>query len=304
MVSLDATTAFAVGKSTPAATGVLTPTVFILTLQPSGVLIAKKALTCPAGSPLASTLQNSLTLSAVAQDGTNMLIAARVKGDVPAIFVSDTAGGIDCTQSPIRVIDADPDGIIHAIHPSGTSLFVAGAFNAIAQGFVLRLDKATGVRNWEEIISQTPVSSMVVDDVNGFVYAGGTRISTQDAWRVIQFHPPDTAPVFVSQPITPSQAQTADTIVALLANPSGGVIAVGQTTLAGQTDPNNVQTAIAVVKSDGTTIATKQVNIFPGDQEHPGAAVLGPNGTIYIAGTKFTPNVGSAGAWLAKLALP
>ncbi len=55
---------------------------------------------------------------------------------------------------------------------------------------------------------------------------------------------------------------------------------------------------------DGTTIATKQVNIFPGDQEHPGAAILGPNGTIYIAGTKFTPNVGNAGAWLAKLALP
>jgi hypothetical protein len=68
----------------------------------------------------------------------------------------------------------------------------------------------------------------------------------------IQFHPPDTAPVWARQPIAPSQAQTADTIVALVANPSGGVIAVGQTTPAGQTDPNNVQTAIAVIKSDGT----------------------------------------------------
>lgn len=304
MVLLNATTAFAVGKSTPANTGVVTPTVFILGLQASGVSITKNPLTCPAGTPLAPILQNSLTLTAVVQDGTTMFIAARLQGDVPAIFTTDTTGAVNCAQTPIRVIDANARGIVHSIHVSGSSLFVAGDFNALAQGFVLRLDKATGVRNWEEIVSGTPIASMVVDDANGLVYAGGTKIATQDAWVVIQFHPPDTAPVWAVQPITPSQAQTADSIVALLANPAGGVIAVGQTTPAGQADPNNVQTAVAVISPSGTTTAKKQVTIFSGDQEHAGAAILGPNSTLYIGGTKFTPNVGNAGAWLAKLNLP
>jgi hypothetical protein len=120
---------------------------------------------------------------------------------------------------------------------------------------------------------------------------------------VIKFHPPDAAPVWDAQPIAPSQAQTADAVVALLANPAGGVIAVGQTTPAGQTDANNVQTSVAAIDANGTVTKTVKVNVFPGDQEHPGSAALGASNTIYIGGEKFTPPNLNFGAWLARLSL-
>jgi hypothetical protein len=109
--------------------------------------------------------------------------------------------------------------------------------------------------------------------------------------------------VWAKSGISPAQNPNGDTLVALLAGPAGGVIAVGQTTPAGHA-ANDVQTSIAVLDAaTGVTAKAVQVNIFPGDQEHVGSAALGPNNTVFVAGEKFTPNIGNFGAWIAKISL-
>jgi hypothetical protein len=178
MTLIDPTTAFAVGSDTQLGSTTAVPTVFALN-PANGAFLSVKPFGCGAGTALASTLANATDATSVTQDGTTMFVALRESTDVPAIIATDSAGNIDCSQTAIRVTDVNVGGIVHAFHVSGQNIFVAGDFNGIAQGFVVRLDKGTGVRNWLEVAAGITISSMVIDDANGFVYAGGTKIATR-----------------------------------------------------------------------------------------------------------------------------
>jgi hypothetical protein len=309
MLLLNPTTAFAVGSDIPAGSTAAVPTTF--TLNPStGGFLSVKPFSCASGTALAPVLANAVDASAVAQDGTILYVALTLRGDVPQIVKTDLAGNLDCTQTAIRVAQGNTNGTIHSVVVTSTALVLGGAFlgaGSVPQGFMIILDKTTGAQTFAVVVGGTPIAGVVVD-LTGPIYVGGTQKAGEpNNWVIEKFNPPFTAinsaPVWAKFGISPAQNPNADTLVAILASPAGGVIAVGQTTPAGHT-PNDVQTSIAVLDAaTGATTKTVQVNIFPGDQEHVGSAAVGPNNTVFVAGEKFTPNVGNFGAWIAKISL-
>jgi hypothetical protein len=309
MLLLNPTTAFAVGSDIPAGTTAAVPTAF--TLNPStGAFLSVKPFSCAAGTALAPVLANAVDASAVAQDGTILYVALTLRGDVPQIVKTDLAGNLDCTQTAIRVAQGNTNGAIHSVVVTSTALVLGGEFlgaGSVPQGFLIILDKTTGAQTFAVVVGGTPIAGVVVD-LTGPIYVGGTQKATEpNNWVIEKFSPPFTAinsaPVWAKFGISPAQNPNGDTLVALLAGPAGGVIAVGQTTPAGHA-PNDVQTSIAVLDAaTGTTTKAVQVNVFPGDQEHVGSAVVGANNTVFLGGEKFTPNVGNFGAWIAKISL-
>jgi hypothetical protein len=308
MLLLDPTTAFAVGSDIPTGSTAAVPTAF--TLNPStGAVLFVKPFSCPSGTALAPVLANAADATAVAQDGAIIYVALTIKGDVPQIVKTDLAGNLDCTQTAIRVAQGNTNGTIHSVVVTSTALVLGGEFlgtGNVPQGFLIILDKTTGAQTFAVVIGNTPMNGVVVDST-GSIYIGGTQKATEpNSWVIQRFSPPFTVnskAVWAKFGIPPAQNPNAESLVALLANPAGGVIAVGQTTPAGHA-PNDVQTSIAVLDAaTGTTTKAIQVNVFPGDQEHPGSAALGPNNTIYVGGEKFTPPGSNFGAWVSKISL-
>jgi hypothetical protein len=309
MLLLNPTTAFAVGSDIPAGSTAAVPTAF--TLNPStGAFLSVKAFACASGTALAPVLANAVDASAVAQDGTILFVALTLRGDVPQIVKTDLAGNLDCTQTAIRVAQGNTNGTIHSVVVTSTALVLGGEFlgtGNIPQGFLIILDKTTGAQTFAVVVGGTPIAGVVMD-LTGPIYVGGTQKAGEpNNWVIEKFNPPFTAinsaPVWAKFGISPAQNPNGDTLVALLSGPAGGVIAVGQTTPAGHT-PNDVQTSIAVLDAaTGTTTKAVQVNVFPGDQEHPGSAALGPNNTVYVGGEKFTPPGNNFGAWVSKISL-
>ncbi len=309
MLLLNPTTAFAVGSDIPAGSTAALPTAF--TLNPStGAFLSVKPFSCASGTALAPVLANAIDATAVAQDGTIIYVALTLRGDVPQIVKTDLAGNLDCTQTAIRVAQGNTNGTIHSVVVTSTALVLGGEFlgaGNVPQGFLIILDKTTGVQTFAVVIGNTPTNGVVVDST-GSIYVGGTQKTTEpNSWIIQKFNPPFTAAnsgaVWAKFGIPPAQNPNADTLVALLANPVGGVIAVGQTTPAGHA-PNDVQTSVAVLDATtGTTTKAVLVNVFPGDQEHPGSAALGPNNTVYVGGEKFTPPGSNFGAWVSKITL-
>jgi hypothetical protein len=308
-VLINPTTAYAAGSDTPTGTATAIPAAFILN-PANGVFLSVKPFVCGAGTVLQPALVNVVDATAVAQDGTVMYVALTLRGDVPQIVTTDFSGNINCAQAAIRVAQGNTNGVIHAIRVTPTSLILGGEFLSpqnIPQGFMIILDKTTGAQTFAVVVGSTPIVGVVVD-ASGSIYVGGSQKATQpNNWVIQKFSPPFTAtnsaPVWAKSGIPSAQNPNSDTLLALLANSAGGVIAVGQTTPVGHA-VNDVQTSIAVLDpATGTTTKTVQVNLFPGDQEHVGSAALGPTNTVFVGGEKFTPNVGNFGAWLAKISL-
>jgi hypothetical protein len=309
MLLLNPTTAFAIGSDTPVGNTAAVPTAF--TLNPTtGAFLSVKPFTCAPGTALAPVLANAVDASAVAQDGTIIYVALTIRGDVPQIVKTDLSGNLDCTQTAIRVAQGNTNGTIHSVVVATMALVLGGEFLSpqnIPQGFMIILDKTTGAQTFAVVVGGTPIARVVMDST-GAIYVGGTQKATEpNNWVIEKFSPPFTAinsaPVWAKFGIPPAQNPNADSLVALLANPTGGVIGIGQTTPAGHA-PNDVQTSIAVLDAaTGTTTKAVQVNVFPGDQEHPGSAALGPNNTVYVGGEKFTPPGSNFGAWISKISL-
>ena len=308
MVLLDPSTAFAVGKDMPSGNPAPVPAAF--TVNPAtGTFLSVKPFSCPAGSAL--SLVNATDATAVARDGSTstMYVALKVQGDVPEIIKTDLAGNPDCAQAAVRIVDALANGTVHSLTVTSTSFIVGGEFSPTVQGFAVVIDRTSSQRVWESIISGTPVAAIVLDS-SGAMYVGGTNeASAERAWHIERYNPPFSGATinlaWSARGIAPSQAQTADTLVSLFLSSSGSVVAAGQTTPQGQTNVNNVETSIAVLDpATGATTKTVQVNVFSGDQEHVGAAIPGPNNTVYVAGEKFTLPSANFGAWFAKINLP
>src|ERR1041385_551755 len=275
---VNSTTALAVGRDTPA--GSTTSTAALFTLNPGNAgFLTQKPIQCP-------SFGNTVDATAIALDGSTAYVALAVKGADPVIVKADTAGNVSCTQTPIDVPQGNTNGVVHKILVTADSLFVGGEFlspGGVLQGFVVRLDKATGNQIWAPVFGGRPVASIAFDAA-GALYVGETKLDVQPhSWFIEKFTPPFTVTSTASwskQGIAPAAATTQNTLIGIFVRQDGNIVAAGFVTPAG-TDTAAVQTAFAVLDpATGATSASSALTIFPGDREHMGSAFLSGNNQI------------------------
>lgn len=309
-VALNGTTAIVGGAQTLPGGPTNTPAIFALS-PITGNLIANgdRSVSCPASAVLPT---------AIATDPSTQktFVGVSTANNVPVVVVTDASGNEDCAVAPIQVSDAGPNGSVSGMTISGNTLLVTGHLSgSTANSYVSAFDKNSGVQLWG-VISTGPFGGTLMDsvvaDANGFAYVGGTEIGTADRWVVVKLRLSDGSFAtadggWVANPVKPSQTNTADTLQALMLNTGtgGGIVAVGQTTPAGQSDPNNVQTSIVLMNLDGSVRSNKSVNVFPGKQEHVSGATSDGSRNIYLSGGGFTPGIGGSNfGWIAKFQVP
>ena len=304
-------TALAIGTHTLPGGSANAPAAFALN-PATGALLpgGEKSFSCPSGAQLPTAITTDPTTGTV-------YIAFSVIGGLPAIVTSDASGNANCAIASIQVSDAGPNGSITDLKVAGGNLIVTGNLSGTtANSYVASIDKTNGARTWG--VSGTgpfggALMRSVVVDASGFGFVGGTAINgSTNQWVVVKLRLSDGSFAtanggWVVNPIPPAQTATADSLQALVPNTGtgGGVVAAGQTTPSGQSNPNSVQTAVAVINPDGSVRSKAQVNVFSGKQEHVNRAASDGAHALYVGGTGFTPGVGNSNfAWIAKFNIP